>query len=146
MVSREASAALRAAFHALEHVVEVAVDLGLDPRLKRAAAASVLSHLLHLAHIGAVVQGEAERIERKFSRYRPDSVVGLINATAGSPFDVDRETAGLLGYAGGCYHMSDGAFDITSGVLRQAWTFDGSSRIPDHAEVERLLPLVGWVH
>jgi thiamine biosynthesis lipoprotein len=96
------------------------------------------------ALIGAVVQGEAERIERKFSRYRPDSVVGLINATAGSPFDLDRETAGLLGYAGGCYHMSDGAFDITSGVLRQAWTFDGSSRIPDHAEVERLLPLVGW--
>lgn len=96
------------------------------------------------ASIGAVVRAEAERIERKFSRYRADSVVGRINADAGKVVSVDAETAGLLAYADGCYRMSGGAFDITSGVLRRAWTFDGSARVPDADEVARLLPLVGW--
>jgi thiamine biosynthesis lipoprotein len=40
--------------------------------------------------------------------------------------------------------LSGGAFDITSGVLRHAWKFDGSDRVPDKAAVERLLPLVGF--
>lgn len=96
------------------------------------------------ARIGVIVQAEAMRIDRKFSRYRADSVVGQINAGAGSVVEVDRETAGLLDYADGCYRMSEGAFDITSGVLRRAWTFDGSDRVPDQAEVARLLPHVGW--
>ena len=40
--------------------------------------------------------------------------------------------------------MSGGLFDITSGVLRRAWKFDGSDRVPQPADVERLLPLVGF--
>ena len=42
------------------------------------------------------------------------------------------------------WRESDGRFDITSGVLRRAWRFDGSDHIPDRATVAALLPLVGW--
>ena len=33
---------------------------------------------------------------------------------------------------------------MTSGVLRRAWKFDGSDRVPSAAEVTALLPLVGF--
>jgi thiamine biosynthesis lipoprotein len=93
-----------------------------------------------------VVQAEAEalRIERKFSRYRDDSVVAALHAARGRPFEVDDETAQLLDYAAACHAMSGGRFDITSGVLRAAWRFDGSDRVPDPAAVQALLPRVGW--
>ena len=93
-----------------------------------------------------VVQAEAEalRIERKFSRYRDDSVVAALHAARGRPFEVDDETAQLLDYAAACHAMSGGRFDINSGVLRAAWRFDGSDRVPDPAAVQALLPRVGW--
>ncbi|HUX74113.1 MAG TPA: FAD:protein FMN transferase [Steroidobacteraceae bacterium] len=96
--------------------------------------------------LGAVVAGEARRIEAKFSRYREDSVVAAIHRSRGSEagVEVDAETASLLDFARECFELSDGLFDITSGVLRRAWKFDGSERIPEPAAVERLLPLVGF--
>lgn len=94
--------------------------------------------------IGAVVQAEAARIEAKFSRYRADSVLGRINAAAGAPVEVDDETAELLDFAARCHALSGGAFDVTSGVLRRAWRFDGSDRLPEAAAVAALLPAVGW--
>jgi thiamine biosynthesis lipoprotein len=87
---------------------------------------------------------EAWRIERKFSRYRPDSVVAALNASAGRPVTIDAETRRLLDYAAHCHALSGGLFDITSGVLRRAWTFDGSERVPDAARIAALLPLIGF--
>ncbi|HWA68409.1 MAG TPA: FAD:protein FMN transferase [Rhizomicrobium sp.] len=92
--------------------------------------------------VGQKVEAEARRIEEKFSRYRTDSVVARINAA--QPFAADPETAGLLQYAAQCFDLSDGLFDITSGVLRQAWKFDGSDRLPAPALVESLRVNVGW--
>jgi FAD:protein FMN transferase len=40
--------------------------------------------------------------------------------------------------------LSEGLFDITSGVLRYAWKFDGSDRIPEADAIRRLMPLVGF--
>jgi len=94
--------------------------------------------------LSAIARDEAMRIEVKFSRYRPDSVVGRINQGAGTPFQPDGETAMLLDYAAQCHGLSSGLFDITSGILRKAWTFDGSDRVPDTAQVSALLPSVGW--
>lgn len=96
------------------------------------------------ARLGAIARAEAERIEAKFSRYRTGSVVGRINAGAGAPFRPDAETALLLDYAAQCHALSAGLFDITSGILRRAWVFDGSDRVPDAAQVAALLPLIGW--
>jgi len=86
----------------------------------------------------------AWRIEDKFSRYRGDNIVARINAAAGAPVEVDEETANLLDFAALMNRLSDGLFDITSGVLRRAWTFDGGNRIPSRADIDALLPLVGW--
>ena len=87
---------------------------------------------------------EALRIERKFSRYRADNIVHVINHSAGRPVEVDEETAGLLDYAATCHDISDGRFDITSGVLRRVWTFDGREQHPDREAIARALEFVGW--
>jgi thiamine biosynthesis lipoprotein len=88
---------------------------------------------------------EVLRIERTYSRYRADSVVGRINAAAGSGewIALDAEAAGLLDYAGQLHALSGGLFDITSGVLRRAWDFR-QPRVPGEAELAPLLALVGW--
>lgn len=93
---------------------------------------------------GRLAAGEAWRVERKFSRYRADSVTAGIHESRGRKIEVDAETASLIDFAGRCFELSDGLFDITSGVLRQAWKFDGSDRVPEPAAVERLLPLIGF--
>jgi thiamine biosynthesis lipoprotein len=94
--------------------------------------------------IGTVAAQEAWRVEKKYSRYRDDSVTAWIHKNRGTPIEVDPETASLMDFAGQCFDLSEGLFDITSGVLRRAWVFDGSDRIPEAATIERLLPLVGF--
>ena len=88
---------------------------------------------------------EVRRIESKFSRYRAASVVSRINALAGSgqALAVDEETAHLLDFAAELHAASDGLFDITSGILRQAWDFR-AKRIPRAAALQALLPRIGW--
>jgi thiamine biosynthesis lipoprotein len=87
---------------------------------------------------------EAWRIESKFSRYRADSVVRAINGSGGRPVAIDEETRRLLAFAARCFELSGGRFDITSGVLRRAWTFDGSDRIPTRAQIDPLLGRIGF--
>lgn len=90
------------------------------------------------------VRYEALRIEHKFSRYRRDNIVYKINASEGRPVEVDAETAQLLDFARKLYELSNGLFDITSGILRAAWTFDGSDRIPEEGDIAPLLQRIGW--
>jgi thiamine biosynthesis lipoprotein len=87
---------------------------------------------------------EAWRIEDKFSRYIPGNIVGRINTAAGRPVEVDDETASLLDFAASLYTLSDGRFDITSGVLREVWTFDGGDALPSRQAVTDVLQRVGW--
>lgn len=86
-----------------------------------------------------------DRLEQRYTRYKPDSLTAHINAAAGTRerIEVDAETAGLLDYAAQAYAQSGGRFDPTSGVLRRAWDFR-SGRLPAQAEIDALLPLVGW--
>lgn len=88
---------------------------------------------------------EIRRLESKYTRYRPDSITTQLNASAGhsSGIEVDHETAALLDYAEQAYRQSDGLFDITSGVLRRAWSFD-RNELPDEGSLSELLSLVGW--
>ena len=96
------------------------------------------------AALGEAVAGEAMRLERMLSRYRDDNVIHAINHAAGRPVIVDDETAGLLDLADHCFHLSNGRFDVTAGVLRRVWRFDGSASVPAREAVRALLPLVGW--
>lgn len=91
-----------------------------------------------------VAMDEALRVEQKFSRYRTDNIIYQINHSNGQPVSVDEETANLLDYAEQCYQISEGLFDITSGVLRKIWTFDGSDNIASQSQVEQQLKFVGW--
>jgi thiamine biosynthesis lipoprotein len=97
------------------------------------------------AEITAAALAEIARLERKYSRYREDSLTSQINARAGDPDGIllDDETASLLDYAGLAWTQSGGLFDITSGVLRRAWDFR-SGRLPSRGQIEALRPLVGW--
>ena len=94
--------------------------------------------------LGARAAQEAWRVERKFSRYRADSVLAWIHRNRGTELFVDDETASLLDFAAQCFEISGGLFDITSGVLRHVWKFDGSDRVPDREAVERLRGLIGF--
>lgn len=116
-------------FHAMAGPCEVLIDT------RDAASAEKLFRL---------AEEEARRIERKFSRYRDDNIVYRINHTDGKPVEVDEETASLLDFAAACAGLSGGKFDITSGLLRQVWRFDGSDRLPDPEAVAALLPRIGW--
>lgn len=100
--------------------------------------------LLLAEKITRLASEEALRIEHKFSRYRNDNIIYQINNANGQPIIVDNETALLLNFAQQCFELSDGLFDITSGILRNAWHFDGSDRLPDSASVNALLPFIGW--
>lgn len=85
------------------------------------------------------------RLEAKYSRYRDDSVTAAINrvAAAGGAVDVDAETATLLDYAATCFEQSDGLFDLTSGILREAWSAE-RRELPSSDALQRLLARVGW--
>jgi thiamine biosynthesis lipoprotein len=92
----------------------------------------------------AAIAAEAWRVEDKFSRYRKGNIVDRINTANGNAVTVDDETADLLDFATTLYALSDGRFDITSGVLREVWTFDGSDRVPAAGSVKAVLARVGW--
>ena len=90
------------------------------------------------------VAAEAWRVEQKYSRYRDDNIVHALNHAQGEWCEHDEETGRLLDYAETCWQLSDGLFDITSGVLRRAWKFDGSDQVPSQAQISPLLDLLGW--
>ena len=98
------------------------------------------------ARLARMAADEAWRIEDKFSRYLPGNIVGRINTSPGTAVTVDEETASLLDFAATLHALSDGRFDITSGVLRAVWTFDGGDGLSDPEAVERMLQRVGWHH
>jgi thiamine biosynthesis lipoprotein len=88
---------------------------------------------------------EVDRLEKKFSRYREDSLTTRINRSAGNADGVvvDSETASLLDFAATAYHESGGRFDPTSGVLRRVWDFK-SGRLPSKDALAGTRALVGW--
>jgi len=91
-----------------------------------------------------LVATEAWRIEDKFSRYLPGNIVNRINEANGRPIEVDAETTQLIDFSLSLYELSHGRFDITSGVLRRVWTFDGSSNIPSKSSVKAVKRYLGW--
>ena len=97
-------------------------------------------------HAADAAIADVARIEGKYSRYRDDSETARINrAAGGAPVPIDAETAALLGYADRCFQLSDGRFDLTSGVLRRVWDFKARPpRLPDAEAVDAARALVGW--
>ncbi len=91
-----------------------------------------------------LAQEEVLRLEKKYSRFLTHSTLSNINAQAGvTDVKVDGETAGLINYAAQCYALSDGMFDITSGVFRGIWDFK-SSQLPNLSAIQKTLKNVGF--
>jgi thiamine biosynthesis lipoprotein len=122
-------ASLKHRFKAMGTLCEV--ELFAAPQKARAVLAAILA--------------EVERLEQRYSRYRPESFLSHINriAACGGGLEVDPETASLLDYAQTCYEQSQGLFDITSGILRRAWRFD-LSKAPARDQIESLRAKIGW--
>lgn len=122
---------LRTAFRAMASENELQLFADDEARARRAADAAIADVL---------------RIEAKYSRYRDDSVTTRINrAAGGKAVAIDAETAALLRYADRCHLLSDGLFDITSGVLRRAWDFKlKPPQLPDDALLVAATALIGW--
>lgn len=87
---------------------------------------------------------EVKRLEAKYSRYLDDSLLTQINKNAGDcATTIDTETASLLAYAEQAYQISDGLFDITTGVLRKVWDFK-AAQIPSQQAIDEQLRFVDW--
>lgn len=85
-----------------------------------------------------------KRFNDKYTRYDPSSIISKINSQAGlGPVEVDKETEKLFNIAAALYEQSGGLFDITSGVLRKAWSFHRNT-VPSHQELAPLLVKIGW--
>jgi thiamine biosynthesis lipoprotein len=97
------------------------------------------------AAIARAAADDIRRLDAKYSNYRDDSVTAAINRVAaeGGATEVDSETGGLLDYADTCFEQSEGLFDLTSGVLREAWGAHCKA-LPDPAIIAGLLERVGW--
>lgn len=98
-----------------------------------------------LQAVAQTLQTELQRLEAKYSRYRPDSLMGQINrvAAAGGQISLDEETRALLNYAQTCFEQSGGLFDITSGALSALWHRE-RTQLPTALDIAQVLAGVGW--
>lgn len=96
-------------------------------------------------HLARQLIAEVNRLERKYSRYLPESLVSTINDSARKqlPIKIDHETEALLDHAQSCFQTSEGYFDITAGVLSKLWDFR-AAKIPDEDAIANALSRIGF--
>jgi thiamine biosynthesis lipoprotein len=102
----------------------------------------------HIA-VYSQILAELNRLEKRYSRFLPDSITTQINSLAGSgkSLIVDEETLSLFRYADTCHQQSQGLFDITSGSLRHLWNYqdlDDKQILPDASAINLALGKIGW--
>jgi len=96
----------------------------------------------HAERIARAAIREAERLEMKYSRFLPGSLLSRINRDAGrTPVAVDAETVWLVEQALELARCTQGAFDPTVGVLRRVWDFR-KQLVPDDGTLQTARPLV----
>jgi thiamine biosynthesis lipoprotein len=99
------------------------------------------------AEAKALIQWAADetwRIEKKYSRFRDDSVLSHINQNAGSWQTLDDETRSLLHFADDCWRLTEGMIDITIGAYLKHWCFDGETPPPPRKQLKQVARNVGW--
>ena len=91
---------------------------------------------------------EAARLDAMLSHYRVDSEWSAMNRRAAhEPVRVAEELFQLLSSCMAYSRESEGAFDIAVGPLLKLWGFyKGFGSLPSAAEVEAVLPKVGYRH
>lgn len=91
---------------------------------------------------------EATRLDERWSVFRPDSLLSLVNREAHDrPVPVDPELAGLLERCRRLHAETDGAFDITTTPLSRAWKLlDRTGAVPDAETLAAARARVGMEH
>ncbi|MCE7924630.1 MAG: FAD:protein FMN transferase [Haliscomenobacteraceae bacterium CHB4] len=89
---------------------------------------------------------EVQRLEKLLTEFSDDSQTALLNQAAGrSPVAVDAETFALLQRCITLSRLTQGAFDITAGVLKKLYNFKGGQVVwPDPGMLEQTLQKVGF--
>ena len=92
----------------------------------------------------ATAEAECQRLDRKYSHYRPDSYLAKLQLEAVLPqgSSVDEETAALLDLANTQYSESWKRFDITAARLVRLW--ERCTALPTCAEISEALSTTGW--
>lgn len=95
-------------------------------------------------HGFAIVEAECRRLDRKYSHFRADSYLALVQRMAstngGAP--VDEETTAILNLTATYYEESGGLFDPTAGHLTALW--EQRDTLPGDVEIAAALSLTGW--
>lgn len=104
-----------------------------DPRVSRSAIDAA--------------NAEVDRLDRKYSHYRDDSLLAAWCASAGSGrrWQLDEESAALLDLAALLHAQSDGLFDISAGALTRLWD-QPDDDFPGAGEIAAAVARVGWRH
>jgi len=89
-----------------------------------------------------------EALEAQLTVYRDDSEVSRLNRTAHlGPVQLEKGLFGLLETAVALSRETDGAYDVTSGALSEAWGFvKGPRRVPDAAVLSDARSRTGYSH
>ena len=89
---------------------------------------------------------EVQRIEKLLSEFRDDSETSLINRHAGKKaVEVSEETYSLLQRSNNISLMTQGAFDITSGILKKLYAFKKREiKLPADEMVSNALQKTGF--
>lgn len=88
---------------------------------------------------------EIARLEELLDRFQPASQVSRLNEQAGLAWvELDGDTRFLLEQGLYYAHLSQGAFDVTVGVLADLWGFGGDNKVPSPAEIEAALDVTGY--
>jgi thiamine biosynthesis lipoprotein len=87
-----------------------------------------------------------QAFEMKYSRFKPESLVGRINAAAGREWvEVDAEMEQLLQLCDTLYFMTQGVLDPTALPLIELWNWKAlEPRIPSADQIMAARRRVGW--
>lgn len=102
-----------------------------------------LESKLEFERIVQLLESEVRRLEAKYSRYQPGSLLSAINRGECNSKALDEETVGLLNYVQQCFELSGHVFDPTVGILRQVWQYTEAT-LPSPDELTPLLENIGW--
>lgn len=96
---------------------------------------------------GVEVVNWVQAFEAKYSRFRPDSLISRINASAGEPgwIEVDADAEHMFALADQVYVLTRGILDPTMLPLLRVWNYKATPpQLPSADAVAAALRLVGW--
>ena len=89
---------------------------------------------------------ETTRLEKLLTEFSDNSETALINKNAGiKPVTISEETYQLISRSKNISELTDGAFDITSGILKKLYNFKQKSfQLPSYQKVSGTLKKTGY--